>query len=453
MKNLILTMFAVLAFVSCGHDTIETGNYQQAKQETFVADFNKAFGVTPEVYANHQWGMNTVPLVERAVTRGVNANGNQWEGQGYDIPADISQAELNAVLAVFNKKGEASYTSLVDWDEYFVQQVYKGVATYKNHAGGTVTGSQHMDWLCTVTDKKAEVVCWWPYEERIVQVDEYDDHINNFNNGNAGGNWTSEASGKAVKQMMLMVNTDSYKFGFKSSEDNGHVFYNFRMEYIAPYGYFVGFDFEANGQNPNEKVDRDYIYNDWIVKIVPGKGTTPPEPDVERVRVMCEDLGTDKSDFDYNDIVFDIKFIKEGSTYIADILVQAAGGTLPLTIGGQEVHNLFAEANNNEMISTSTMINTHATVGDHIDGLDPVELTVTLPGSNYATAWDAINDLPIIVLNQNGIPVQLTVNPGSPAEMIAVPVTTAWSNERVSIRSKYPAFVDWIRDSSVQWWE
>lgn len=446
-------MFTVLTFMACGHEKFEIGDYQQIKQETFVADFNNTFGVTPEVYKDHQWGMNTVPLIDKTVTRVANTEGNLWEGRGYTIPADITQDELKAVLKVFNQKGEKKYTSLIDWDEYFVQQVYKGNATYKNHDNQTVTGSEHMDWLCTVTDKHINVVNWWPYQEEVVVGAKYDDHINNFNNGKNESEMVSENSGRRFKGITLMQNTNSNVFGFKSSEDNGHVFYNFRMEYIEPYGYFVGFDFEAAGNNPNEQVDRDYIYNDWIVKIVPGKGVTPPEPDVERVRIMCEDLGASNSDFDYNDIVFDIKFIKNGSTYTADILIQAAGGTLPLTIGNAEVHNLFAVANNNPNISTTTMINTHATKGDHIDGLDPVPHTVVLSKSNYATAWDAINDLPIIVLNPNGQTIHLTITPGSPAEMIAVPVATAWPNERVSIKNNYPGFVDWVRDSTIKWWE
>ena len=81
----------------------------------------------------------------------------------------------------------------------------------------------------------------------------------------------------------------------------------------------------------------------------------------------------------------------------------------------------------------------------------PVHFTVTLTG-NYSNAWDAINALPIIVL-YNDTPIHLTVNPGTPAEMFAVPVTTDWSDERVSIRNQYPTFVDWIRDSNIKWWE
>jgi hypothetical protein len=425
MKRILFFIISVLMFVSCAKNDFDY-NVTEAVTAQYNTAFVKTFG---EPASNQACGFNdrVLPASFGATTRAANTNGNEWATNGYNVPGPITEAERQAVLNVFNQKGEASYTSLIDLDCFFVQQVYKGVATYKNHDNQTVTGSEHMDWLCTVTNKHVEVVCYWPYEESVTIGEYYDDHINNFNNGKCDA-WDG---------IMLMVNTNSNKFGFKSSEDNGHVFYNFRMEQING-NYYVGFDFEAAGANPNEQVDRDYIYNDWIVKIVPGKGTTPS---VERVRIMCEDLGATTSDFDYNDIVFDIRFIKVGEKYKADIIVQAAGGTLPLTIGGLEVHSLFG-------VSTGTMVNTYH--GKHNEK-EPISLTIELNGT-YSNAWEAINNLPIIVKNPNGEVIQLTVNPGSPAEMIAVPVTTEWSDERVPIQNSYPAFVDWIRDSSVKWW-
>jgi hypothetical protein len=157
---------------------------------------------------------------------------------------------------------------------------------------------------------------------------------------------------------------------------------------------------------------------------------------------MCEDLGAATSDFDYNDVVFDIKFTKNGDEYTADIILRAAGGTLPLTIGGQEVHGLFG-------VSTTTMVNTQP--NRHTDE-DPVSFSVTLPEGEYETAWDAINALPVVVQVNNQV-IQLTVDPGSPAEMIAVPTTVDWSDERVPIQDSYPEFVDWIKDPSITWWE
>lgn len=455
MKKIFLFMLVAFTISSCVKD-VDPTSYEQTKDQVLTDNFNTTFGVTEAQYANHRWGMNTVPLVvANSTMRAANTNANQWEDQGYVLPAEITETEIEKVKAKFAEKGEASYTSLIDWDCFFVQQVYKGDSVYVNHAGGTVTGPEHMDWLCAVTNKHVNIISYWPYEEEIVEGTEYDDHINNFNNGNCTTSAVSEKSGTVIKGTMLMVNSNTNKFGFKSSEDNGHVFYNFRMMEIDG-SYYVGFDFEAAGQNPSEQVDRDYVYDDWIVKIVPGRGVTPPA----RVRVMAEDLGTMSSDFDYNDVVFDILFVEENGSYKADIILQAAGGTLPLYIGeGEgntyEVHALFG-------VDTDVMVNTHAE-DRGLKGrsnLAPVPFTVNLPsGKNYATmkAEEAVDALNITVKIGNNT-VHLTPkasyeNYSNAPKMIVAPVGTEWVDERILISKIYTKFVDWITDDTVKWWE
>ena len=458
MKKIVLFMMAAFALTSCVKD-VDPTSYEQTKEQVLTDNFNTTFGVTEAQYANHRWGMNTVPLVVTSTSasstmRAANTDANLWEDQGYVLPAEITETEIEKVKKVFAEKGEASYTSLLDLDCFFVQQVYKGDSVYVNHDGGEVTGSEHMDWLCAVTNKHVNVINWWPYQDEIVEGEEYDDHINNFNNGNCTTSAVSEKTGKEIKGTMLMYNSNTYKFGFKSSEDNGHVFYNFRMEEIDG-NYYVGFDFESNGQNKNEQVDRDYVYDDWIVKIVPGDGSTPPA----RVRVMAEDLGTMSSDFDYNDVVFDILFVKNGDSYKADIILQAAGGTLPLYIGeGEgnvyEVHDLFR-------VDTDVMVNTHASERGlkGRDNLKPVHFTVNLPsGKDYAAmkAEEAVDALKITVKIGNNT-VHLTPkasyeNYSNAPKMIVAPVGTEWVDERVLISKVYSKFVDWISDPEVKWW-
>ena len=436
MKKFILGLVSLLALTtSCNHESDWVNpNSQGQKEATFASDFNSTFNVNENDYTNHNWGMNIVPLIDLTMSGACGSNpiGNQWADNGYIVLQAITDAEREAVLAVFNQVGDASYTSLVDWNDFFVQQVYKGEKHYTAGNNGDVLGSDHMDWLCTVANQKAEVISWWPYKEEIVPCTPYDDHMFDFNNSNS-----NDYGGR-----MLMINSNTNKFGYHNTEDS-KVHYEFRMEKING-NYYVGFDFYGNGNNPNQQIERDYIYNDWIVKIVPGKGT--PTPNIDKVRVMCEDLGTAHSDFDYNDVVFDVIFYKNGSTYTAEITLQAAGGTLPLTVGGVEVHNKFGG------YPITTMINTNSSVGDHVDGVAPVTYTVTLDGNNFSNAHEAINALPVIV-NNNGSLVRLTTNPGRPAEMFAVPVGTSWANERVSIKDRYPMFVDWITDSSVIWYK
>lgn len=437
-----------LSFTSCVKD-VDPNSYENTKEQVLTDNFNTAFGVTEAEYANHRWGMNTVPLVvvnSSSSMRAAYPNGNLWEDEGYVVPADITAEERAKVLKVFNEVGAEEYESLIDWDCFFVQQVYKGVAEYTAGNGAKVVGSEHMDFLCTETNKKEEVICWWPKETEIKIVAPYADHIFDFNNSNS-----EDYGGR-----MLMVNSNTNRFGFQSSEDS-QIHYYFRMEEIDG-NYYVGLDFAAEGQNPNQQVPRDYIYNDWIVKVVPGKGTPAP-----RVRVMAEDLGTMSSDFDYNDIVFDILFVKDGDQYIADILLQAAGGTLPLYIGeGEgntyEVHALFD-------VTTDMMVNTHAEdLGlKGRSGLVAVPFTVNLPkGKEYASmnAEDAVDALNIRVkIGDNIVRLRPTHSTGHDGvevskapKLIVAPVGTAWASERVRIDKVYSKFVDWIKDSTIEWW-
>ena len=133
MKKVILGLFALLSFAACHNNDIETLTPQEIVTNNYNAAFVNAFG---EPSSNQDWGFGSrvLPSSFGATTRGVNPNGNQWADYGYTVPSAISAAEREAVLERFATKGDAVYTSLVDWDCYFVQQVYKGEASYFNHS-------------------------------------------------------------------------------------------------------------------------------------------------------------------------------------------------------------------------------------------------------------------------------------------------------------------------------
>lgn len=424
--KLVILLAAVMGcFFSCQeYDPENRAADEILVNKDYETVFVKSFG---QPATNQAWGFEKI-----METRISDPEGNLWESKGYTIPPDITDAERERVLEVFNQPGAARYTSLIDWDCFFVQQVYKGDAEYINNDNQTVVGSNHMDWLCTVTNKHVNVVCWWPYQEEIVIGDSYDDHIYDFNNSYSG-DWGGRT---------LMVHTDSHTFGFKASEDNGHVFYNFRMEEIDG-AYYVGFDFEAAGDNPNEQVDRDYIYNDWIVKIVPG---VPEDDDVFRTRIIGEDLcATESSDFDFNDIVMDVNL--DGNT--AYCKLQAAGGTLPIRINGDnrlEIHSLFG-------VPTTTPVN----VGRRGATVNPD----TRPQCSF-TLYNISNvrDISIQVL-KNGSWISLKAETGIPASKISVSQNFVWCEEfepMFQINSdgtnggRYPKFREWIHDPSVKWY-
>lgn len=407
MKKLLVFLFSLLLF-SCGHDTIYQSP-QEIKEIEYTVAFEKAFG---KISPTQTWGFN------QTTTRVAKPNSNEWgtgEYADFPKPADITQDEIDEVLKVFNKKGKESYTSLIDWSNFFVQQVWKGTASYTAGNGGTVVGGNQMDWLCAYDPEgHKEIVYIAEYNCQPHEIINHDDHVNNFNNANGS--------------VMLMFNSSTQRFGYKSSTDNGHVFYYFRMEKING-NYYVGFDFSAEGQNPNEQVQRDLIYNDWIVKIVPGKGVTPPPVDKvkEEGMIICEDLGN-IGDFDFNDVVFYAKVWESGKT---DITLYAAGGTLDVTVAGVNVGQVMGK-----------MVNT---------GLKSVPEYSFVATDKY----NSLVDIPIVVRNKdaagNVTAYELTAIMGKAPQKICVPLGFKWCKEYKSLVDAYPGFKDWTTGKADTW--
>ena len=163
-------------------------------------------------------------------------------------------------------------------------------------------------------------------------------------------------------------------------------------------------------------------------------GETPdPTPQAD-VRVIAEDLSvSDNSDFDFNDVVFDVTFDspEQGKTTIT---LKAAGGTLPLYVGGQEVHKKFG-------VSTKTMVNTGTGVSK-----DPVSFEL-----NDTFGHDANNIL--VQVEKEGVLVEITAERGRVASKIAVSPNYEWCTEKQDIEKKYPNFSKYVSDPSFDiWW-
>ena len=421
MKKLVLTIFFVLSlglsFTSCTKD-MNFGSPQEAKEYQYNAAFENKFG---EISQTQSWGFSKS---SKSLTRAAQPNGNQWGTHdnndmywNYPQPSPITEQELNDVLNVFNQKGATSYEPLIHWENFFIQQVYTGPNGWK------------MNELATTVDYviNTNVICWWPYQEEVTRqsVNPFDDIVNNFNNGNC----------YAWNGCMLMFNSATEDFSFKTSQSGGERIYgHWRMEKING-NYYVGFDHEAWRQAPenaNEEDKRDYIYNDWIIKIVPGNDYVEPEDKVkEQGRIICEDLGG-IGDFDFNDVVFDATIYKSGRTIIT---FQAAGGTLPLTVAEVEVHNAFG-------VSTQVMVNTGA-----IDGVDVEPYTF-----ESVHKYNSLIDIPIIVLHHGAnrmerYATELKAELGKSPQKICVPSTFEWCKERKSIDSAYPGFIHWVNQA------
>lgn len=423
MKKCIKWIMLFMAFVCIGCTQFDFSKYDgKYVNPEYDANFEQMIG--GEIHPQQDWGFYSV-----IGTRASQPNSNQWgtdddngKYKDYPKPDDISAEELAAVLAVFNEKGKEKYEPLVNLQNFFVQQVWCGEF------------GPSMNQLSSVVDYKVEVVSWWPYEEKIVPCEPYHDEYYNFNNG--------KYNGDPLQGCMLMWNSSTTDFGFKTSESNGQwVDAHWRMEYIAPYGYFVGFDHESwtyHEGNENENNARDYVYNDWIIKLVPGLGFEFPGDDpivsadtIYAVRIMGEDLGT-TDDFDFNDIVIDVHITDD---YVAHITLQAAGGTMPIYIGPGDKHEVHKEFN----VPVYTMVNTGSgpslpAVQFDLDGeyFHPRDVEIRVEHGNFVYA--------------------LTADVGKTPQKFACPIGTAWMKERHDIITGYPNFSEWATKKAPRNW-
>jgi len=180
----------------------------------------------------------------------------------------------------------------------------------------------------------------------------------------------------------------------------------------------------------------DGYYSDWIVTFMPATSGSTTNYDG---RIMAEDLSvSSSSDWDFNDVVFDYKLNSDGSV---SIKLWAAGGTLPLTIGGtrstdkqtitggREVHEAFGLTN------TSTMINTGAGAT-----INPV--TFDLTGS-----YSQVGDIHLWVYKTvNGVKewVEIEAVVGEPAGKFVTNTNVNWVDEYANIKGAYPEFQTWV---------
>ena len=188
----------------------------------------------------------------------------------------------------------------------------------------------------------------------------------------------------------------------------------------------------------------DGYFSDWIVTLTEAKrnDTPTPEPDPEPfeavVRVIAEDMGdqnlNENSDFDFNDVVFDVEYIEEGKVKIT---ILAAGGTLPLTLGWDGTGDYIThEVHYRLGYSESTMINTHSKVGYHQDGVKPYEFEYTGTFRKASFKQDVRDYIPVKV-RKNGTWYNINADQGRAPGKLCVGTDYTWCNERQDIDSKW----------------
>lgn len=204
----------------------------------------------------------------------------------------------------------------------------------------------------------------------------------------------------------------------------------------------------------------DGYYSDWIVTLTKAeKYDTPPTPpsDPDDVCIIAEDLSASgDTDFDFNDVVFTVHYT---STTAATVTLYAAGGTLPLTVAGEEVHAKFGYADPDPVTGLYKMINT----GAKADVNDVATVSFPVASQKSTRGKDIIIKVNKGEKDENGKIIsdnwiELTATGGAPAAKLCVGADFAtgkkWCAERESIKSKYPRFSTWVANSpTLVWWK
>lgn len=420
MKKYLMTGIAALAmcfgFTSCSHDVepASQADFNKAQAQKIVADYEtafiKAFG---QPAASQDWGFGATTRV----TRGDSDCGTCFKyDMQYDTPsfpktghpADITDKERTYVKWWFENNPGLSEVG-VDIHNFYLQHVWGQpnkpyTVVYER---GNYSENGTMDYL--------EVGDGTNYT-----------HVLDFN-----------ANGPGSFGIVYMRNSSALGFGFHATWGDRRDYHNFKLAHIVgDYegehidGWYVGLAMYAEKDDNGLRVmngDKWNYADDWILKIVPGEGETIPSE--YEGRIIAEDLSAyEASDFDFNDVVFDYKYVDGG----VKILLLAAGGTLPLRLNGDdvnyEVHKLFG-------VDTNVMVNTG------IVSKDPVEFTITGSFDNTKNG----DDIKIEVnkgTTENPNWIELTAQKGRVASKVRVYTDYDWCSEREDIDDKYCATHD-----------
>lgn len=415
-------------YLSNSYNTSETVQYGETKTppNNYEGYYHCKFpGETDgKGQAVEHWFRTKDDVIDYMQGKGENTSGTRY----YElIPlGDVAQcntltdAEVADVYAEFSKKVEQVNNPDLNLSSYFVQQVWRGLHTYagedQNHVIHQVGGGQNMDYLFCDGGVNDE------------------NHFYNFNGATYQNN---------VKGMMLIVDGNTTNFGYHNSLDSRDYYDHYRLVQLHG-NWYVGFDFESEGPD-EKKIPRDYIFNDWIIKIIPGNG----EQVHDWYRIMCEDLGN-TYDYDFNDLVYDVYYTGTEGNYTAHIKVQAAGGTYPIFLGAHnEAHEVHHMLGHGDKYNETTKLYQPINVGTDLTSA-PYEFTMSINSSNP-------DNIPIYVENpafQSARGNNLFTLPGAnqvtnAPQKICIPGNEVkWTLENKNIEWAYPRFVDWVNKMS-----
>ena len=239
MKIKLLGMLSLtalsLGMVSCSSDNIETtGN--------ILTDNAQKYG-THSSEVNFYFGGNKI-----VGSRACDVNGNMW---GAEMPEYPTEEEKAGILEYVRNNSGAS----VEWPGYTCYYVQHVISAHNKYSYKDRNGAEHND-----IDGSTHL-----NELQIKENNGNYTHVNNFNEGKCENAVTHNSA--------LM--TEGFQGARTHESYGGANIDNWRLFYWNG-NYYLGIDYMM--VNGSGKIDANGIYDDWIMKIIPGKGETPVVP-------------------------------------------------------------------------------------------------------------------------------------------------------------------------------
>lgn len=239
MKRKLLGMLSLtalsLGMVSCSSDDIETtGN--------ILTENAQKYG-THSSEVNFYFGGNKI-----VGSRACDVNGNMW---GAEMPEYPTEEEKAGILEYVRNNSEA----YVEWPGYTCYYVQHVISAHNKYSYKDWNGAEHND-----IDGSTHL-----NELQIKENNGNYTHVNNFNEGKCDNAVTHNSA--------LM--TEGFQGARTHESYGGANVDNWRLFYWNG-NYYLGIDYMM--VNGSGKIDANGIYDDWIMKIIPGKGETPVVP-------------------------------------------------------------------------------------------------------------------------------------------------------------------------------
>lgn len=197
----------------------------------------------------------------------------------------------------------------------------------------------------------------------------------------------------------------------------------------------------------------DGYFSDWIVTLTEAKREEVPS--TPTYRVIAEDLNAgEKTDFDFNDVVFDVEPIDDGH---AKLVLQACGGIYRLEVDGVEVHGLYGYTADEKGLYP--MINTGDGPSDR--GSKVIRESYAGDFSSDEAIRATINSILIKVWKPKAndpkdcTDHELIAKKGEPAAKVLVDKTFGIVTEHESIADRYGKFTKYVQGQFEGdfWWK